>query len=107
MNWTIEAARHKFERLSRQAFSVRKWLQVPIFRHGAQFLYSHKFKSACVNTALRKAFGEGYIFGYNDLSSSEMVKVGVVAGVPGDSRPCLFTNYSRNSTGPGELTLMS
>lgn len=100
MNWSVERAMHEFEKLSNLAFSKRQWLKVPVFRHGAQLLYSHRFMSEGIDGALQKAFSQGYLFG-DSYSSVEKVKVGVVAGVPGGRRPYLFSNYSRNSTGQG------
>jgi hypothetical protein len=101
MDWSVDKAISEFEKLSHEAFSKRQWLKVPMFRHTAQLLYSHRFKSEGINSALQKAFGQGLLFGFNASSSSDKVKVGVVAGVSGIRRPFLFTNYSRNSTGKG------
>lgn len=101
MDWSVEKAITEFENLSHEAFSKRQWLKVPMFRHTAQLLYSHRFKSEGIDGALQKAFGQGLLFGFNESSSSDKVKVGVVAGVTGIRRPFLFTNYSRNSTGRG------
>ena len=100
MNWPVEEAIRQFQSLSDRAFSKRFGLKVPIYRHAAQLLYSHRFDSAGIEGALQQAYGHGNLFGYNEASSSEKVKVGVAVGVPGGRRPYLLTNYSRNSTGP-------
>ena len=71
---------------------------MPFFRHSAQLLFSHRYKGEGLNSALRTAFGQALLFGPNESSTSEKVKVGVLAAVPGGRRPYLFTNYSRNST---------
>jgi hypothetical protein len=101
MDWSVEHAITEFETLSNLAFSKRQWLKVPPFRHTAQLLYSHRFKSEGIDGALQKGFGEGLLYGFNKSSSSDKVKVGVVAGVSGVRRPYLFSNYTRNSTGLG------
>lgn len=103
MNWSIENAIWEFENLSCQAFDKRQWLKIPGFRHTAQILYSHRFKSTGIESALQTAFGQDPLFGFSKGLSSDMVKVGVVAGVPGGRRPYLFTNYSRDSTGQGKV----
>ena len=103
MNWPVEEAIKQFQSFSDQAFSKRQWLKVPMFRHTAQLLYSYRFKSEGIEGALQKAFGQGKLFGFNEVTSSEKVKVGVVAGVAGGRKPYLFTNYSRNSIGHGKL----
>lgn len=100
MGWSIEKATGEFERLSARAFTERDFIGIPIFRHSAQLLFSHRYKDDGLNTALKTAFGEGLLFGPNKSTTSEKVKVGVLAGVPGGRRPYLFTNYSRNPTGP-------
>ena len=99
MGWSVKDAISHFERLSDQAFSKRDWAGVPIFRDSTQLLFSHRFKSKNIDRALQEAFGQGLLFGPNEWSSSDKVKVGVVAAIPGGRRPYLFTNYSRNSTG--------
>ena len=101
MDWSVDRAIAEFENLGHKAFSKRQWLEVPMFRHTAQLLYSHRFKSEGIESALQEAFGQGLLFGFNESSSSDKVKVGVVAGVTGIRRPFLFSNYSRNSTGKG------
>jgi len=99
MGWSVQRAISEFERLSVQAFSKRELIGIPVFRNSAQLLFSSRYKGEGLNTALRRAFGEGLLFGSNKSSTSEKVKVGVLAAVPGGRRPYLFTNYSRNSTG--------
>lgn len=101
MDWSVDKAITEFENLSHEAFSKRQWLKVPMFRHTAQLLYSYRFKSEGIDSALQKAFGQGLLFGFNESSSSDKVKVGVVSGVSGIRRSFLFSNYSRNSTGKG------
>jgi len=101
MDWTVQKAITEFENLSCQAFLKRDGLKVPLFRHPAQLLYSYRFESHGIESALRKAFGQGRLYGFNGNTSSDRVKVGVVAGVAGVTQPILFTNYSRNSTGRG------
>jgi hypothetical protein len=101
MGWSMDEAVSEFEAFSHEAFSKRQWLKVPMFRHTAQLLYSYRFKSGGINSALQRAFGQGLLLGFNASSSSDQVKVGAVAGVSGIRRPFLFTNYSRNSTGKG------
>jgi hypothetical protein len=107
MDWPVDKAITEFENLSHQAFSKRFWLKVPMFRHTAQLLYSHRFNSEGIEGALKQAFGQGLLYGFNKASSSDKVKVGVVAGVPGIRRPFLFSNYSRNSTGRGMFCIIS
>jgi hypothetical protein len=107
MDWSVAKAITEFESLSHQAFSKRYWLKVPMFRHTAQLLYSHRFKSEGIEGALKRAFGQGLLYGFNEASSSDKVKVGVVAGVSGVRRPFLFSNYSRNSTGRGMFCIIS
>ncbi|KAH7382108.1 hypothetical protein BKA64DRAFT_713345 [Cadophora sp. MPI-SDFR-AT-0126] len=103
-DWSVDKAITEFENLSHEAFSKRQWLKVPMFRHTAQLLYSHRFKSEGINSALQKAFGQELLFGFNESSSSDKVKVGVISGVSGIRRSFLFSNYSRNSTGKAALT---
>jgi predicted acylesterase/phospholipase RssA len=99
MGWSVERAIRKFEELSAEAFSKSDYTGIPIFRHSTQLLYSHRYKGEGLENALKQAFGQGQLFGPNEFSPSEKVKVGVLAAVPGGRRPYLFTNYSRNSTG--------
>lgn len=100
-NWTIDKAIHEFERLSETAFSKRMWLKVPLFRHTAQLLYSHRFLSDGIESALKQAFGYGPLFGYNDHSRPDTVKVGVIASAPGGRIPFILANYSRDVVGDG------
>lgn len=99
MGWSVQKAIRKFERLSAQAFSEYDHTGVPMFRHTTQLLFSHRYRGEGLNLALRTAFGEGLLFGFNESSIAERVKVRVLAAVPGGRRPYLFTNYSRNHTG--------
>ncbi|KAL9611586.1 MAG: hypothetical protein Q9167_003775 [Letrouitia subvulpina] len=102
MNWSVDRAISKFEKLSQEAFSKCRWLKVPLFRNAAQLLYSHRFKSEGIEGALQNAFRQGRLYGFSEHTSSERVKVGVVASVLGSHRPYLLTNYSRDSMGQGE-----
>ena len=97
MGWSVEKAISEFERLSAQAFAESDHRGIPKFRHSTQLLYSHRYKGEGLNGALQRAFGQGLLFGSSKSSTSEKVKVGVLAAVPGGRRPYLFTNYSRNS----------
>ena len=99
MGWSVSRAVEKFERLSEQAFSKQDYAGIPIIRHATQLLFSHRYKGEAFKKALQGAFREGRLFGHNKYLSSERVKVGVLAAVPGGRRPHLFTNYSRNPTG--------
>ncbi|CAF9904931.1 MAG: hypothetical protein HETSPECPRED_004827 [Heterodermia speciosa] len=97
----VRKAIHEFKRLSLQAFSNQDSKGPSLFRHSAQFLFSHRYKGEGLNSALQAAFGrQPLLFGPNEYSTSEKVKVGVLAAVPGGRRPYLFTNYSRNPTSP-------
>ena len=106
MNWKISSAILEFEILSKEAFSKRYWLKVPVFRHTAQLLYSHRYMNDGIESALRKSFGSGKLFGSTEGAGIENVKVGVVASAPGDHRPYLLANYSRNAT-EGKLVLLT
>lgn len=97
MGWSVQKAIVEFQRLSGRAFSDH--IGIPMFRHTAQLLYSHRYAGEGLDLALQTAFGDGLLFGSKDTPASEKVKVGVLAGVPGGRRPYLFTNYSRNHTG--------
>ena len=99
MGWPVRKAIKEFERLSFESFSKSYRTGIPIFRNAMQLLYSYRYRDHGLNTALQSAFGQGLLFGPNESRTSEKVKVGVVAAVPGGRRPYLFTNYSRNSTG--------
>ena len=99
MGWPIERAIKEFARLSNQAFSRRDWLGIPIYRNPAQLLFSYRFRSDPINPALQEAFGQGLLFGPSESITSDKVKVGVLAAIPGGRRPYLFANYSRNPTG--------
>jgi hypothetical protein len=72
-----------------------------MFRHSAQLLYSHRFLSEGIESALRQAFGQGPLFGYDNRSKPDTVKVGVVASVPSGRRPYILANYSRDMPGDG------
>ena len=98
MGWSVEKAIGEFEYLSARAFSKSDKTGIPVFRHSAQLLYSHRYKGQAIDMALQEVFGQGLLFGANETSHSEKVKVGVLAAVHGSRRPYLFTNYSRNST---------
>ena len=105
MNWSVDYTLRKFRTLSRDAFSSRELLQIPIFRHTAQLFCSYRYESRGIERALRGAFGTGQLFGQSVDShhvQENRVKTGVVAGIPGGRRPYLFANYSRNSTGKGK-----
>jgi hypothetical protein len=101
MDWSIEKAISEFINLSKQAFSKRKWLREPIVRHAAQLMYSYRYESEGIETALQTAFGHGLLYGFNQSAKSNRVRTGVVAAVRGHDLPFLFTNYSRNSAGSG------
>jgi len=89
--------------LSKVAFGMkRRWLKYSIVRHLAQFMYTHKYKSAGIEKALQKAFGYGLLFGYDCASTGDRVRVGVVACAPTRRLPLLFTNYTRDLAGQGE-----
>ena len=105
MNWKINYAISVFENLSKEAFSKRYWLKVPLFRHTAQLLYSHRYMKDGIEGALRRAFGVGKLFGSTEGTWFENVKVGVIASASGDHRPYLLANYSRNAT-EGQLALL-
>jgi hypothetical protein len=104
-NWSIDTAITEFERLSEVAFSKRIGLKLPMFRHTAQLLYSYRYKSEGIESALQQAFGQGPLFGHDKASSPDTVKVGVVAGVLGERRPYIFTNYSRDEPASGKYHL--
>jgi hypothetical protein len=106
-NWSMETAINEFERLSETAFSKRMWLRVPMFRHTAQLLYSYRFKSEGIESALQQAFGQGPLFGHNKSSLPDTVKVGVVSGALGERQPYIFTNYSRDVAASGTFHLSS
>ena len=95
----MQRAINEFERLSKKAFSKNESTGIPIFRNLAQLVYSHRYKGEALNNALQEAFGQELLFGSNQSFNSDKVKVGVLAAVPGGRRPCLFTNYSRTTTG--------
>ena len=99
MGWSVRKAISDFERLSFKAFSKSDRTGIPIFRNTAQLLFSYRYRGHGLNTALESAFGQGLLFGPNESWTSEKVKVGVLAAVPGGRRPYLFTNYSRKTTG--------
>ncbi|KAH7173285.1 uncharacterized protein B0J16DRAFT_405679 [Fusarium flagelliforme] len=97
-NWNMGHAENIFSDLSRQAFSIRKALAVPVISKFAEPFCEFKYKSAGINNSLQKAFEGDYLFGQtkNRRKSGDQVKVGVVAQVEGRNQPCLIANYSRN-----------
>lgn len=101
MGWSVQNAIEEFEYLSARAFSKRDKTGIPVFRHPAQLLFSHRYRGQAIDKALQEVFGEGLLFGPNETANSEKVKVGVLAAVHGSRRPYLFANYSRNPTGQG------
>ncbi|QDS72494.1 hypothetical protein FKW77_010061 [Venturia effusa] len=98
MEWSVEAAILKFKDLSHEAFSSRQLLSVPGFKNVAQVFCSYRYESAGIQRALKSAFGLDPLFGQAEGAKCERVKVGVVAAVRENSRPYLFSNYSRNPT---------
>ncbi|KAM0227446.1 hypothetical protein ACHAP5_012176 [Fusarium lateritium] len=97
-NWSMSYAENRFSDLSRQAFSIRKALAVPVISKFAEPFCEFKYKSAGINNSLQKAFEDDYLFGQtkNGRKAGDQVKVGVVAQVEGRFQPCLIANYSRN-----------
>lgn len=95
MGWSVRRASREFEHLSLQAFSNHDSKGLPFFRHSAQLLFSHRYKGEGLNSALKTAFGHALLFGPNESSTSEKVKVGVLAAVPGaaDGRTYLRTTH--------------
>jgi hypothetical protein len=104
-NWSIDTAIDEFEKLSEVAFLKRIWLKVPVFCHTAQLFCSYRYKSDGIEAALQTAFGQGPLFGHNESSSQDTVKVGVVSGVFGERQPYIFTNYSRDMAASGKFHL--
>ena len=98
-NWTLSKAENHFRELSREAFSIRKALAVPILSKIAEPFCDFKYKSSGINKALQKAFGgDNFLFGQTKGRHrlGDQVKVGVVACLEGRYQPCLIANYSRN-----------
>lgn len=98
MGWTVPKAQQVFEELSSTAFSPRELLRVPVFKNMAQFFCSYRYKTDGIEGGLKKALGNGLLFGQELKAKADLVKAGVVAGMPGSKRPYLMANYSRNPT---------
>lgn len=98
-NWTLSEAENHFRELSREAFSIRKALAVPILSKIAEPFCDFKYKSSGINKALQRGFGDdNFLFGQTKDRHrlGDQVKVGVVACLEGRYQPCLIANYSRN-----------
>ncbi|EXK77612.1 hypothetical protein FOQG_17687 [Fusarium oxysporum f. sp. raphani 54005] len=98
-NWTLSEAENHFRELSREAFSIRKALAVPILSKIAEPFCDFKYKSSGINKALQRGFGnDNFLFGQTKGRHrlGDQVKVGVVACLEGRYQPCLIANYSRN-----------
>lgn len=104
MDWSVDDAIREFIRLGEEAFAKRYFLKLPVFKSPAQLLYSYRYTSEGINSALQNAFGTGRLFGYNESTRLDRVMVGVVSSARSSTQPYLFTNYSRNSTGNGGYT---
>lgn len=102
MDWSVDDAIREFIRLGEEAFAKRYFLKLPVFKSPAQLLYSYRYTSEGINSALQQAFGPGQLFGYNESTRQDRVMMGVVSSARCSTQPYLFTNYSRNSTGNGE-----
>jgi hypothetical protein len=75
-------------------------MKVPIFRHVAQLVYSHRYDSNAIDNALQKAFPRSEsrtLFGSHMTNGPDSIKVGVVSMSGEDNtKPCLLANYSRD-----------
>ena len=101
MNWVVDDAYDKFVTLSQDAFSKRNALKPPVFRNVSQLFCDFRYKTDGIESALQALFGDAPLFGHSGGTSGR-VKVGVVSVTEGESKLCLFANYSRNPSGPGK-----
>ncbi|KAI0973070.1 hypothetical protein F4678DRAFT_37931 [Xylaria arbuscula] len=97
-NWPLVDAETRFMDLSKNAFSKRRAVKVPILSVITEAFCDFKYTTSGIESTLQEAFGQGYLFGQAEgrRNSGDEVKVGVVTCLDGRNQPCLIANYSRN-----------
>ncbi|KAI1427994.1 hypothetical protein F5Y12DRAFT_791152 [Xylaria sp. FL1777] len=97
-NWALVDAESRFIDLSKNIFSKRRAVKVPILSVITEPFCDFKYKTSGIESTLQDVFGQGHLFGQGEgrRNSGDEVKVGVVTCLDGRNQPCLIINYSRN-----------
>ncbi|KAI0423414.1 hypothetical protein F5Y09DRAFT_357001 [Xylaria sp. FL1042] len=91
-NWSLVDAESMFKELVKTAFSKKLLMRPPLLSRVSKLFMSVKYKTEGIESSLKNAFGDGYLFGQADghKAGGDAVKVAVVTCVEGRNQPTLI-----------------
>jgi patatin-like phospholipase/acyl hydrolase len=97
-NWTIDKCIHEFQKLCSEAFTPRAMHNIPNLREIETFNHGSIYKTKQLHEALKKALGEGTLFGGKRNEYTTFTpKVAVTSTNDQGRKAVLIANYNRAS----------